>query len=162
MHRAELVDLSTLIAAVETNFRGRGWHGPSLLGSLRGIAAATALKQPAGFGHSIWALALHAAYWKYAVRRRFVPGSPGFPREPSNWPRAASPPSDKAWKEDLRLLKREHAMLVEAASTFDPRRLNEVPPGGRTWTFAELLAGAAAHDVYHTGQIQLVKARLKR
>lgn len=156
------MDLPTLIAAIETNFRGRGWQGATLLGSLRGIAAATAAKRPAGFKHGIWALALHAAYWKYAVRRRFDPGSPGFAREPSNWPRVASPPSEKAWKEDLKLLKREHELLVAAASAFDPRRLDEVPPGGRTWTFGQLLAGAAAHDVYHTGQIQLVKARLKR
>jgi hypothetical protein len=140
---------------------GRGWHGPTLLGALRGVDASVAAWTPPHGGHGIWELALHAAYWMYAIRRQIDRGSPEFGRSPSNWPRV---PRDlperelaRAWKGDVALVKAEHARLREAVLGVNPALLDRVPPGLKGWTLAQRVIGAAEHNAYHAGQISLLK-----
>jgi len=140
--------------------RGRkNWHGgPSPVGALRGVTAAQAAWRPTPRRKSIWELALHIAYWKYTVRRHLETGDrPRFPRSPANFPDQPEPADDPAWARDVALLRTEHQRLVEAVRRLASNRLAEIPPEGRRWTYGELVLGIAAHDVYHTGQIQLLK-----
>ena len=143
---------------------GRAWHGgPTPLGALRGVSAADARRVPGPKRHSIWALALHIAYWKYAVRRRLEGGEGArFPRSPADWPAVPPRADEAAWKADRALLEAEHRRLIETIAKFPPAKLNRRPPGGRKWTYAELIIGVLVHDAYHTGQIQLLKRLLRR
>ena len=103
-------------------------------------------------------MALHIAYWKYTVRRHLTGGSePRFPRSPSNFPAQPDPADEAAWAEDVALLRSEHGRLIEAVRGLSERRLDQVPPQGKRWTYGEMVLGIAAHDAYHTGQIQLLK-----
>ena len=139
--------------------RGRAWHGgPTPLGAVRGVSAAEARRVPKPKRHGIWALALHIAYWKYAVRRRLEGGKgPRFPRSPANWPAVPARPDEAAWKADRALLETEHQQLLATIAKFPMAKLDRRPPGGRKWTYAELIIGVLVHDAYHTGQIQLLK-----
>ena len=138
--------------------RGQAWHGgPTPMGALRGVNAAQARWVPAPRRHSLWELTLHIAYWNYAVRRHLEPDVPAFPRHPANWPAVPDRSDDRAWARDRALLALEHERLVRAIKRFPPGRWNRVPPGGKKWTFGELIVGILAHDVYHTGQMQLLK-----
>ncbi|HET7039097.1 MAG TPA: DinB family protein [Gemmatimonadales bacterium] len=150
-------EIRLLLDVLEVAF-GRGWQGTTLSGSLRGVTPRQALWRPAPGRHNVWELALHAAYWKYVVRRRITgeTGRGGFPRSPSNWPALPESPTGAAWREDLRLLRRMHEGLLEAVAALPPRKLRARSPTG-TWTYAQMIFGVAAHDVYHTGQIQLIK-----
>jgi hypothetical protein len=65
-------------------------------------------------------------------------------------------PDARAWKEDIRLLEAEHRLLREVVRTLPLARLDAHSPQG-VWTNAEEIHGVAAHDLYHTGQIQLIK-----
>jgi hypothetical protein len=95
------------------------------------------------------------AYWKYIVIRRLGNGNRGaFPRPGSNWIQVTDP-SEKAWRDDVALLQAQHAELVRAVEHFPVARLDD--HDGSKWTYAEQIAGAAAHDLYHTGQLQLIK-----
>jgi uncharacterized damage-inducible protein DinB len=137
---------------------GRAWHGgPTPVGALRGVTAAQARWTPGRGRHSIWELVLHIAYWEYAVRRHLEPDGPRFPRSPANWPAIPSRPDERAWARDRALLADEHRRLVRALARFPLSRWNRVPPQGKKWTYGELIVGILAHDVYHTGQIQLLK-----
>jgi hypothetical protein len=138
---------------------GRAWHGGATpLGALRGVSAAEARWVPAPGRHGIWSLTLHLAYWTYAVRRRLepVPGS-RFTRSPANWPTLPSPADERAWRADRALLAEEQQRFLAAARRFDPARLGRRPPGGRRWTYGELIIGVLAHEAYHAGQVQLLK-----
>ena len=137
----------------------RNWHGgPSPLGALRGVSAEEAAWRPGPRRKTIWALALHIAYWKYAVRRHLESRPlPRFPRKPANWPIPPASADPARWAEDVALLKEEHDRLVRAASRVSLRALDRMPPAGRRWSYGQLLLGIAAHDAYHTGQIQLIK-----
>jgi uncharacterized damage-inducible protein DinB len=141
------------------------WHGgASVLGSLRGVTAGVAAWKPYPDRHSIWELALHIAYWNYAVWRRLTDADQGgFPRGPSNWPAAPDPPDEAAWADDRRLVREWHDRLVSAVGTFDAGRLDEVAgeDGKTRTTYADLVTGIVLHDTYHAGQIQLMK-RLAR
>lgn len=137
-----------------------GWHGgPTPVGALRGVSAEQARWVPAAGRHSIWALALHVAYWKYAVRRRLEGSLRGgrFPRSPANWPALPSAPGEAAWRADVTLLRGEHERLVETVAAIPPARYGEALAGGKRWTVGEMILGIAQHDAYHTGQIQMLK-----
>ena len=139
------------------------WHGgASVLGALRGLSPEVASWRPYPDRHSIWALALHVAYWNYAVRRRLTGEPRGtFPRKPSHFPEVPDPPTREAWNEDRRLVREWHDRLVEALRAFDPARLDDPVEGEGNRTYADLITGIVLHDTYHAGQIQLMK-RLAR
>ena len=154
----------TLIARTIQPPRGTAWHGgPTPVGALRGVSAAVAHRRPAPGRHSIWELALHIPYWKYAVRRHLeaVPAG-SFPRSPANWPAVPARPTEAAWQADRELLAEEHRRFVEAVERFPVARLNRRPPTKRRWTYAEMIIGVLVHDAYHTGQMQLVKRLVGR
>ncbi len=135
------------------------WHGgATVLGSLRGVSSETAAWKPAPDRHSIWALTLHIAYWKYAARRRIADEKRGgFPRDPSNWPSVPEVSNAKAWDNDRALLKDCHMRLVEAMESFNPERLDDLAGGEGKTTYADLFFGIVLHDAYHVGQIQMLK-----
>jgi len=121
------------------------------------MSAADAAWRPAPGRHNVHEIALHAAYWKYAVRRRLTGETRGsFPVKGSNWfPRPASGTAAE-WKETLEVLAEVHRSLAGAVAAFDPARLAETPARSR-FSNLDMIAGAAAHDLYHAGQIQLLK-----
>ena len=100
---------------------------------------------------------MHAAYWKYTVYRRLVDEARGsFPLKGSNWfPRPAEATTAEL-KSDVRLLREFHDKLLAAVKQFKPARLGERPAGSK-FAFRDLIVGVAAHDLYHAGQIQLLK-----
>lgn len=140
----------------------RLWHGgASPLGALRGVSARVAEWKPYPDRHCIWELALHIAYWNYAVTRRLTNGpTGGFPRKPSNWPELPGTRNDASWKADRRLIKEAHDDLIAAIRGFAPARLDE-RAGSEETTYADLITGIVLHDTYHTGQIQLLKRLAK-
>ena len=151
-------EITQLLAFIDQAYNKPSWHGTNLRGSLRRVTPAQAASRPSPQRHNIWEIAVHAAYWKYAVARRFTGGARGsFPLKGSNWfrrPEAGA--ADAAWKQDLQLLDDMHTALRSAVMQLSPRDLPKIPPGKKVSNFA-LISGAAAHDLYHAGQIQLLK-----
>ncbi len=149
--------LTLMLHILDEAYNHRAWHGPNLWGSLRGLSADRASWRPSETRHNIWEIAVHCAYWKYAVRRRILGLKRGsFPLDGSNWfPRLDNLTTDR-WKSDLRLLAQEHHLLRDAIAKLPATRLKQGTFGGTT-RIDHLICGVAAHDVYHTGQIQLLK-----
>lgn len=161
MGRAADPRIQLLLEVLDQAFDHRGWHGTTLRGALRGMSPKEALWRPGPGRHNSWELTVHTAYWKYAVRRRLAGDAAGsFPRKPSNWPLVPDAPDAAAWKQDIRLLEAEHQLLRETIRTLPPARLKARSPQG-VWTNAEEIHGVAAHDLYHTGQIQLIKKLMR-
>jgi hypothetical protein len=149
--------ISILLAACDQAYDRKSWHGTNLRGSLRGLSAREALWRPGGKRHNIWEIAVHAAYWKYAVLRTLTGARRGsFARKGSNWFPLPADTSESAWKGELALLDATHRALRDAIAGVDPKALSRTLPGKKTPRVA-LITGAAAHDLYHAGQIQLIK-----
>ncbi len=154
-------EIKLLLEIVDQAFEKQAWHGPNLKGSIRGLTAKEAAWRPARSRHNIWEIVVHAAYWKYAVRRRILGEKRGsFPLKGSNWFKRDNVLSERAWREDVRLLDEMHASMRLAIATLDDRDLRRKSHGSKH-RLATLIYGIASHDVYHAGQIQLIK-RLQR
>ena len=168
-------EVKQLVAIIDQAYNKTSWHGTNLRGSLRGVTAEQAAWRPSPRRHNIWEIAVHAAYWKYAAARRFTGGARGSfqafgsrsgrPEQSrgtlkgSNWfprPDAAGASLEKAWKADLGVLDDTHDTLRAVVLRLSARDLARTPPGKKVSNFA-LLSGIAAHDLYHAGQIQLLK-----
>jgi len=158
-------NVQQLLSILDQAYDHRSWHGTNLRGSIRRVSLRQAAWRPAPGRHNIWEIVVHAAYWKYAVWRRLARRPRGaFPLKGSNWfrrpPEMSDAPSkaasEAAWRADLALLEDMHRSLREAASRLPVGALTRKFKGSRESRFS-LLSGAAAHDLYHAGQIQLLK-----
>jgi uncharacterized damage-inducible protein DinB len=154
-------DLRQLLYLIDTAYDRVSWHGPNLRGSLRGITPAFASWRPGAGRHNIWELIVHAAYWKYVAWRRLTGAKRGsFPLAGSNFIERPVAPTARALRDDLALLDEMHVMLRTAAAAVRPADL-DTGSAQRGVTKRALLTGIAAHDLYHAGQIQLLKRLAK-
>jgi len=144
-----------LLAAIDEAYNRRSWHGTNLRGSIKGLTAREAVWRPGADRHNIQELVVHAAYWKYAATRRLIGQKRGsFPLPGSNWfPREVE--DDAQWRADVRLLDDCHRALKAAVVSVSARQLHRPIAGGRTAIW--IVSGVVAHDLYHAGQIQLLK-----
>jgi DinB superfamily len=150
-------EVRQLLTVLDQAYDHPSWHGTNLRGSIRLVSPRQAAWRPAPRRHNIWELLVHAAYWKYAAWRRLT-GQPrgSFPFKGSNWFRRPEEATGRAWRSDKALLDQMHASLRLAVAQLSPRALRTTPRGSKVSNFS-LIAGVAAHDLYHAGQIQLLK-----
>jgi uncharacterized damage-inducible protein DinB len=149
--------IALLVRLLDESYERKAWHGPNLKGSIRGLSPEQAAWRPQPGRHNIAEHVIHAAYWKYAVRRRLKGEARGaFPLKGSNWFVILDSLSQAEWRSHVALLESEHRALREAIVDLPAERLDEVPPGAKVPNLATI-TGIASHDVYHAGQIQLLK-----
>jgi hypothetical protein len=150
-------ELHELLEMIDEGYNRKSWHGPNLCGALRGVTVEQAGWRPQAERHNIWEQALHAAYWKYTVRRRLLQEKRGsFPLKGSNWFERGESNDAELWKADLKLLDEVHRSLRTAIAALDPGELRVIPAKSKV-SNGMLIRGVAFHDVYHAGQIQLLK-----
>lgn len=155
--RACSAQITQLLAIIDTAYRRQSWHGTNLRGSIRGVTPRQASWRAARGRHNIWELVVHCAYWKYTAWRRLTGEKRGsFALAGSNWFRRPQQLSEREWRSDVALLDQAHRQLRDAVARLSPRQLARTPAGSKVSNFA-LLSGVAAHDLYHAGQIQLLK-----
>lgn len=154
-------ELNLLIKLIEESYERKAWHGPNLRGSIRGLSAKEALRKPGPKRHSIWEIVIHCAYWKYVVRRRILGEKKGsFYLKGSNFFPVPDPANEAAWRQTVEMLGICHETMLEAIGDLKPSDLRKTPRGSRVPTDA-ILRGIGSHDVYHAGQIQLIKRLIR-
>ncbi|MGD0414745.1 MAG: DinB family protein [Terriglobales bacterium] len=138
-------------------FYGDAWHGDSLVEILEGVTAAQAAARPIAGAHTIWELVLHIAAWDGAVLRR-LGGAAVELSDAENFP-PVTDASEAAWRKALAEVRRVHDELLSAVAIIPDSRLDEMVPGkkGAHYTFYYMLHGVAQHELYHAGQIALLK-----
>lgn len=148
--KRSIPEITLLLEILDQGYEKSAWHGPNLKQSLRGVTARRAVWRPGSGRHNIWEYALHAAYWKYAVRRRLDGGPRGsFTLPGSNWFASPAAPTEKAWKETRSLLESEHHKLRAAVAELGSGAGRRIP--------MRMIFGVAFHDVYHAGQIRMLR-----
>jgi|SRR5215467_2915387 len=141
-----------LMSVLEEGYWKKAWHGPNLRQALKGVTAKEAAWRPRTGRHNIWEETLHAAYWKYDVRRILEGGKRGsFVLKGNNF--FARPEkgqlTETAWRADKEILETEHERLREAVK----KALKQEASA----KIARLIYGVAFHDIYHAGQIRLLR-----
>jgi uncharacterized damage-inducible protein DinB len=155
-------EVSRLVDQLESEHGGEPWHGTSLVGILSDIGPHQAAARPLAGAHTIWELVLHLTAWKNEVRRRLGGAPAGSPSE-GDWPRPPSSPTAEAWQQALDALVDAHRALVDTIARLPDQQLFELTNDPRVEgdespdTYFQLVQGILQHDVYHSGQIALLK-----
>jgi uncharacterized damage-inducible protein DinB len=138
-------------------FEGTAWHGDSVLELLAGVNAKTAAAKPVKGAHSIWELLLHIAAWDDAVRR-YIRGEAVTLSDEQNFP-PVKEVSEAAWRQAIESAKQTHNELIKAVAVFPDARLQDPVPGKTEnyYNFFYLFSGIVQHEIYHAGQISLLK-----
>ncbi|MBS1813125.1 MAG: DinB family protein [Acidobacteria bacterium] len=145
-------------------YQGQAWHGPSLMEILSGVTAAQAAAHPIPNSHSIWEIVLHIAAWMDAVRERLEDGPVAEPAD-GDWPMMADP-NEEGWQQTLQLLAdRQQALLNLIAQMTDEQLKQRIgtendPPTASGYSAYYNLHGVIQHNLYHAGQIVLLKKLL--
>jgi uncharacterized damage-inducible protein DinB len=150
-------ETARLADQIRRAFEGDAWHGDSVLELLAGVKAKTAAARPIKNAHSIWELVLHIAAWDDAAIRRAggmavqLTGERNFP--------IVKDSSEDAWRRTLEQVKKTHDELVKTVAAFPDSRLGDQVPGKKEsyYNFYYLFAGIVQHELYHAGQIALLK-----
>jgi uncharacterized damage-inducible protein DinB len=151
-----------IVDQLERSFRGEPWFGSSVTAVLAGVSAATAASYPIPGAHSIWELVLHMTGWKQEVLARLQGQSAGDPAQ-GDWPAQPENPSEAAWADAMAGMNAAHDALVHgvrqatAAQLAGTVRDERSGSAGAAVTQWQTLHGVVQHDVYHLGQISLLR-----
>jgi uncharacterized damage-inducible protein DinB len=145
-----------IVGLLHEGFDAKAWHGPNLLAALRGVDADEATWRPAPERHNIREIAIHCAYWKLRVLARTTGDRERFPYPGADWARLPDRAGESEWRADRRYLSAVHERLVEAVMRLGAAELS-ASTGANGKSKATQLVGIAFHDVYHAGQIRLVR-----
>ena len=143
-------------------FDGEAWHGPSVLAILNGVTALQAAAHPIPGAHSIWELTMHIEAWERACLRR-LQRDPAQLTDEEDW-QPINDTSDAAWESTKQQLVDTHRELLDAIARVDESRLNEPIITNSTTPSSSVyvtLHGGVQHDLYHAGQIAILKKALE-
>ncbi len=146
-----------LLDLLDRSYRAQAWHGPALLESLAGVTPAMAAKRVVKGAHTIWELVEHVAFWNDAVALRLAGGKPAVTPE-TNFPKQPRP-TPAAWKKSLRRLAASQRRFRTAVAKFPEKQLGRVRPGVKS-TWYVLIHGQIQHQLYHAGQVALLRRGL--
>lgn len=142
-------EIRKIINTLKHTYEKNAWHGPAVMETLAGIDAKDAQKK-AGDSHSIIELVAHMTAWRNYVTEK-LKGNAGFElSDEQNFPKADN------WNETIAQLAQSQENLIQALEATPDERLSERVPG-REFKFYTMLQGIIHHDLYHLGQIQLIK-----
>lgn len=136
-------------------FEGEAWHGPSVRELLMSTTRGQASKRLIPGAHTIWEIVLHIGVWESVVRRRLSGESITDLAPEEDWP-PVHDVSELAWRKTLEDLEQGHIQLRQSITQMTDERLGEIVPG-REYTAYVMLHGIIQHDLYHAGQIALLK-----
>ena len=143
-------------------FDGEAWHGPSVLPLLKGVTAEQAAARPITGAHTIWELTQHIRAWEGACLRR-LNGDPAQLPDSEDW----SDVNDRgaaAWEKTKQNLVETHEQLLQAIAALDDSRLDQPIMDHPQIPFSSTyvtLHGGVQHDLYHAGQIAILKKALE-
>jgi hypothetical protein len=148
-------ELERLEAQLRLAFEGEAWHGPSVMETLSGVTPAEAHAHPLPEAHGIWEIVLHlSSTYRLVLRRLQGDATPLTPSE--DWP-AVPEPTASHWQAAVAALQELNQQLRSAVRGFDPRRLDQPLVPQPTYTAYTQFIGLTQHDLYHAGQMALLK-----
>ncbi len=136
---------------------GSAWHGPAVLELLADVSVSQAAARPIAGAHTIWELVKHIRAWESAAVRRLNGDRAELPDD-EDWP-AAKEMTEEAWRNEISKLRNGNEALMHAIASVDESALDQPIMEGMSSIYVTL-QGVIQHDLYHAGQIALLKKAL--
>ena len=147
------MEITNIASLLEKSFKGPAWHGPSVQEALEGITPKV-MSNKISDSHSIIELVAHMTTWRNFVTKRLSGDATYEVSNEENFPLATD------WKKTLDDLKKSQETLLAALKAFPENKLFTTVPT-RKYDFYTMLHGIIQHDIYHIGQIVLLKKQTK-
>jgi uncharacterized damage-inducible protein DinB len=154
-----VTEIYRILDQMDRAFSGDAWHGPSLTAVLDGISSEDASTHSVPGVHSIWEIVNHLAAWHSIVERR-LRGETVEVTVDRDWPPVWEV-SDVAWRRALENLTESRTRLRNAVESLSDDQLNEKPTASTESRYV-ILHGVVQHDLYHGGQIAILKKACQR
>ena len=152
-------EATTIAAMMKSVEHGPAWHGPSMADLLKGLSAEEAAQKPIVNAHSIWEILLHVNAWQDYLVSVEAGGAAAFLEDAADWPPVPESVSDSEWETTQRRFEGGSQEIRELLAHFDDARMRQNVPG-RDFPFKVLLHGLVHHNLYHSGQIALLRKAL--
>ena len=154
-----MTEIERILDQLRRAYEGKAWNGPSVREAVAGVTAEQGHARPLANAHSIWEPVHHIAVWESVERRRLEGDRAQIDiSSPEDWP-PADDPSEAAWEQAKASLDRGHQALREAIANIPESRLDEPIFDGMSTVYVTL-HGVIQHDLYHAGQIAMLKKAL--
>jgi uncharacterized damage-inducible protein DinB len=153
-----VADRARIADQLRRALEGDAWHGPAVLELLHGVNSTHAGAHPIPGAHSIWELVLHlTATYRLVLRRVQGDGTPLSPEE--DW-QSPGPPTEDRWREAVDALRSLNEEARRTVAAFPSERLDQPLVASPPYTAWVQFVGLTQHDLYHAGQIALLKRAL--
>ncbi len=150
-----MTEIEKISEQLKCSFYKDAWHGPALLEVLKGVTAKQAARRPITNAHTIWELVLHSTTWIKAVDKTIVEMEYTQVTDAANWPLVKNK-TETSWKLALDSLKKSHKKLEKHVLTLKNVVLKK-KAANTSSTLSRLLYGVIQHNIYHAGQIAILK-----
>ena len=150
-------EVKFLLDQIKTTFNGDSWHGPSLIRTLENVDYEQAKARPIGERHTIWELVNHTTYWLEEVKKVMQENKPPEVDFELNWPKMGM--TDEDWELSVKRLEAAVNMLMDELAEWTNDDLARMVPN-MDFTYKQMLHGAVHHNLYHAGQISILKKKV--
>ncbi|WP_435353781.1 DinB family protein [Emticicia sp. SJ17W-69] len=149
-------EINRIIKAIKAAYDGKGWFGDNLLQQLEGIDAVKAYKVPEKLNHSIAEIIHHMMAWRLFVVEK-LNGNAEYEVWDTelNWVKITSL-DEGNWVFLKQKLAENQQLLIQTIQQ-KAEELLDSKVDGRSYNFRLMLQGITQHDIYHIGQISMVK-----
>jgi uncharacterized damage-inducible protein DinB len=149
-------EIARLLDQLKRSVDGDAWHGPALAELLSDVDTAQAVARPLPKAHTIWEITLHATVWMEQIRLRLIgTGRKDLPPE-EDWLPQPTQTDETSWKATLEKLHHAYEELAAEIERVDEARLDQPIMVGFSTVYVSL-HGVIQHNLYHAGQIALLK-----
>ena len=153
-----MTEIERILDQFQRGWDSNAWHEPSLREVLRDVTASEANARPIAGSHTIAEIVQYLSYWRWAMVER-VAGKLVSPAHDEQWPPSRDA-SESAWQEALALMESRHIAMMQTLKNLSDEKLTQ-PVAGRNYDVYVQLHGNLQHDIYHIGQIALLKRALR-
>jgi uncharacterized damage-inducible protein DinB len=151
-------EIKRIIDQMDRAMNGEAWHGPHLEELLKNVSAQRASAHPVQGAHSIWELVNHIAAWNSVLATRAAGQAVAVTPE-QDWP-PVTDTSAESWKRALGQMREARARLRGVVEKLNDAQLEGIVPG-KDHSVYVMLHGGVQHDLYHAGQIAVLKKALQ-
>ncbi|MDB5284370.1 MAG: hypothetical protein JWO06_3445 [Bacteroidota bacterium] len=150
-------EISRISKLLKYNWEGPMWYGGNLKTVLTGITNDKAFHKPGAGSHNIYELVTHMSCWRKFVLEN-LKGNEAYSVEINSevdW-LTKYEPTEATWQNALNEFERNQTELIDALTTFEDSKLDELVPG-KKFSWYILIHGVLHHDIYHSAQISILK-----
>jgi len=149
-------EIKRIYKNMSATYDGQPWHGDNLLSLLSGITAEKAATRPERLSHSIAEIVCHMTAWRYFVIEK-IKGNAEYEVWDTelNWRKIVAM-NETEWKTIQDDLLKSQTQLLQHIEQI-PESIMSTIVDGRKYNFRLMLQGIVQHDIYHSGQISMIK-----